>query len=510
MRLLTKRNGIIALLLALSIFVGVQYTQMKGKENKKTQVIQAQHQDFVIATGTVEAREDVVLSFEQNGTVKKINYKPGDRVTEGAVIMKLDEGTLSAEIESQRSNLEREAVELNSFVSGPEEYERTRLEADANVAQKKLESEIRATLILAQTQANRLESEVHTKVDTLFTGENEDLYYQGDLSAVLKQRVNRIRRGMEEVLKRWRAWSNSESMNYQYVTTTAKQFEKDLRLLSESATEIYDFLLPLRSETKEKQEEFVILSETRTILSETLTTLITQINKMHIAQAEYDLALAKLNEALAGGTNSVKLQQSAQVEVERGKLRQLELELEKTKIRAPFSGIVGEIFVEEGEYLTTGTNTVRFISKEGFRILVDITEVEIRNVQETQELRATVDVTGEELTAKIRTISRTERRVSDVPVYTVTLDIVERQTQILPGMTIDIHIPVGEPAEVFAVPRDAVQIKGEQEFVVVERGDNTIMVPVTTGAPFNGSMVTVTGELRPDDYVLLNSTHEME
>ena len=508
MKFTLRKIFALVVVLALAIFLGVQYSVMKGKGGDKTQVVQAQHQEFVIATGTIEARDDVVLSFEQNGTVKKINYKAGDRVTAGAIIAELDNRTLAAEIEAQRSNLDREAVQLTSVVNGPEEYERLRIEANIGIAQQALENEIRATLSLAQTQANHLESEVHTKVDTLFSGNVENLHYEGDVSALLRQRINTIRKNMEIVLKRWRVWSNMESAGYQYVATITKQFEKDLRLINESATEIYDALLPIRSESKKKEEEFILLSEMRKTINETIRTLIVQVNRMNIARAEHELALAKLNESLAGGTISAKLQQSAQVEVERERLRQLELSLEETRIRAPFSGVVGEIFAEEGEFATTGSNAVRFISREGFSLSVDITEVEIKSVKEGQELGVVVDVTGEELTAKVRTISGTEKRISDVPVYTVVLDITDKQTQLRPGMTVDIHIPVGEPAEVYAVPRGAIQRKGGQEFVLVERGDNTILLPVLTGAPFNGNSVTVTGELRPDDIVILNAGHE--
>lgn len=500
---LSKRSLILFFIFLSVSFVGIRYFIHPMFEQKnKAHVIITQHQDFVIATGSIEARNDVTLTFEEGGVVQKVLYHSGDAVEEGAIIASLNAGTLQAETEVQRSHLEKEAIRLESFVGGPEEYERARVEANTNVSERKLESEVGIALASAQHMAVTFEGMVRTEVDGLFSGTLSDPRFDMNVSAVERQRVNRIRKDMETVFLRWRAWTNSTDAHYQRVTAVLRQFEKDLRLLHDGVVEMYDILLPYRGLNNGNEKAFLLLAKLRSAVLETTVETTRLLNNITVEEAKYQYALAQGNEVLSGSTRSDRLAQSAQVDAEREKLRRLELQLAKTQIRAPFSGIIGEVLVEAGEFIPPGTESVRFVSRAGYDLSVNVTEVEIQYVSVNQEMQANVGATRDDISVRVRTVDATEKRINDVPVYTVVFDVIDEEVTLRPGMTVDVYIPSGEPIDVFAVPREAIVRKNGDHFVLVERGAEHTLVPVVVGAPIDDDTVAVTGDLRASDVVV--------
>ena len=137
-----------------------------------------------------------------------------------------------------------------------------------------------------------------------------------------------------------------------------------------------------------------------------------------------------------------------------------------------------------------------------FNLSVDVTEVEIQDVVPNQEMRAYVEAVDDEISVRVRTIDATEKRVNDVPVYTVVFDVSEKHTSLRPGMTVDVYIPSGDPADVFSVPRVAIVRKSGKDFVPIERGGDVMLVPVVVGATLDNGLIAVTGELLKDDIVV--------
>ena len=122
---------------------------------------------------------------------------------------------------------------------------------------------------------------------------------------------------------------------------------------------------------------FIILTDLRSEILDALSVTTTSLNQVEVARAEYGLEIAKSEEVLAGGTEEERDIQKRRVETEVEQLRSLESKLLKTQVRAPFDGIVGEVFASTGEFITIGRGIARVVSEGGFELSVDVTEVEI-------------------------------------------------------------------------------------------------------------------------------------
>ena len=508
MRVFSRKN-LIFILLSAVLVVSVYLIKSPMFEQKgRAQVVLTQHQDFVIATGSIEARDDVTLSFEGGGSVEKVRYSAGDAVSQGAVIASLNAGTLRADVEAQRLRVDQESIRLGGFVDGPEENERSRVEADVVVSEKMLESEVHVALVSAQQVAGKVENVVRTDFDTLFEGSGRDFRFKISVSSFDKQRVNKIRENFEDVFSRWRVWLNSSDTTYQQVMIVLRQLERDLRVIQGGAVEIYDIILPFRSVQSEEGDAFLLSARLRDVLISAIVDVAKRISAVEIARARYQLAFAQSRENLAGSTRLDQKTQIAQVDIEKERFRRLELQLAKTQIKAPFNGVVGEVFVNEGEFVSAGADAVRFISQSGFNLSVDVTEVEIQDVAPNQEMQAQVEASGIEMSVRVKTIDATEKRINDVPVYTVVFDIINDNVALRPGMTVDVYVPSGEATDVFSVPQSAVVRKNSKEYVLIERGGDSMLVPVVVGAPLDDGFVAVTGELFTDDVVVFNKNND--
>ena len=510
MRFVSRRNFIIVVLAIIVIAVAylIMSTPISEQKNR-TQVVPARHQDFVIATGSIEAVDDVTLSFEEGGSVMEVRHHAGETVSRGAVIMALDAGSLRADVEAQRLRVEQESIRLESFVDGPESNERMRVEANAVVSEKLMDQEVHLALVSAQKIADSIESMVRTEFDTLFDESGGEFRFKASIPTTDKQRVNTIRERFEEVFTRWRVWLNNSESTYHQSVIITKQLESDLRLLHGGVVEVYDFVLPFRSvQSNDGEDVFLLTSKLRETLVSAIVDVVRSINAVEVARAKYQLAVAQSKEQLAGSTQSDREAQKAQLAIEQKRLQQLELRLAKTQIHAPFDGVIGEVFVTKDEVVAVGADAVRFISKKGFKLSVDVTEVEIQDVVPKQEMQAYVEATDGEIAVRVRTIDATEKRVNDVPVYTVVFDVVDKKAELRPGMTVDVYIPSGEATDVFSVPRSAIVHKGSEDFVLIERGGDTMLVPVVVGASLDNGFVAVTGELFADDIVSFTEKHD--
>ena len=476
-----------------------------ANQKNRAQVVLTQHQDFIIATGSIEARDDVTLSFESGGSVGVVEYSPGDAVSLGTVIASLGSGTLQADVEAQRLRVNQEVYRLGSFVSGPEDVERSRVEAGVAVSEKMMDSEVHTALVSAQQVANTVENAVRTDFDTLFDSFGDNFRFKVNISSFEKQRISKIREGFEDVFSRWRVWMSSNDTSYKQALTVLHQLEKDLRVMHDGVIEIYDVLLPFRFAQTDANDAFLLSARMRDVLVSSVADIARRSNAVEVARAQYQLAVAQSREELLGSTELDKETQTAQVDIEKEKLRRLELQLGKTYIKAPFDGVVGEVFVTEGEFVSAGSAAVRFVSKEGFNLSVDVTEVEIQDVAVGQDMKAYVGASGDEISVRVRTIDVTEKRLNDVPVYTVIFDVESSGAVLRPGMTVDVYIPSGEATDVFSVPQGAVVKKNSKDYVLIERGGDLMLIPVVVGALLDKDSVAVTGELFVDDVVVFNT-----
>lgn len=179
-------------------------------------------------------------------------------------------------------------------------------------------------------------------------------------------------------------------------------------------------------------------------------------------------------------------------------LSQSEIDLDRTKVRAPFPGRVVERLAQAGEYSVPGRQIVR---------LVDTENLEVRGqapVTLAAVLRDGLPVLLRKDTNMFNSSIRALVPVGDTVSRTMEIRVnVPAQAAYVVGTAVQIGVPSSAPSEVVAVPRDALVLRSEGTYVFRIKDDNTAeRLLVRTGAA-SGSRIAVLGGISSGDRVVV-------
>lgn len=141
-------------------------------------------------------------------------------------------------------------------------------------------------------------------------------------------------------------------------------------------------------------------------------------------------------------------------------------DLDRTSITAPFSGRVVSQSIQPGEYAQVGTSVVR---------LVDINSLEVSAQVPAALVQPLAAGTQLEITGYGKTVSAPLRAlvpVGDQVSRTMELRVTLERPDFLVGSPVRVTLPTAEPRQVLAIPRDAVILRTDSQyiFVVDEQG----------------------------------------
>lgn len=162
------------------------------------------------------------------------------------------------------------------------------------------------------------------------------------------------------------------------------------------------------------------------------------------AQARVDQAQAQLDLLRAGARPeevAVAQGQVAQAEVA---LAQAQSALEKTKLRAPFTGTIGEIRVKEGEIVNAGVPLLTLGDLDHLRVeTTDLNEIDTPLVRVGQEVKITFDALPERVTSgQVIRIAPMASLGEGGTNYTVIMELEEQDPDLRWGMTAFVDISV--------------------------------------------------------------------
>jgi RND family efflux transporter MFP subunit len=160
-----------------------------------------------------------------------------------------------------------------------------------------------------------------------------------------------------------------------------------------------------------------------------------------------------------------------------------------TVIRAPFDGIIGERFVNVGEYVQPPTRVASIFAINPVRITLSVPEPAVSLVKEGQELQLQVSSWPE------RTFAATVRFVSP-SLRTNTRDLLVEATAknddaaLKPGMFATAKLSVGEEEQP-TVPREAIRADGTIKRLFLARNGQAFEVVVRTGVEKEGRVAVL-------------------
>lgn len=189
------------------------------------------------------------------------------------------------------------------------------------------------------------------------------------------------------------------------------------------------------------------------------------VSKAGIDQAENAFANARASRSTAQAQAASARAQIAQSSAE---LSSALLDLKRTIITAPTSGVVINKLVEPGTTVAASFQTPNLFEiaadTSQMQVEASVDEADIGQVRVNQNVRFTVDSYPDEtFVAKVQQIRKSATEGQNVVSYLVILDVDNKQGKLLTGMTANVEIVTGSKANVLRVPAAAIRFRPRKD-----------------------------------------------
>jgi len=211
--------------------------------------------------------------------------------------------------------------------------------------------------------------------------------------------------------------------------------------------------------------------------------------KLSLLKAENALKNAKseLEKAKVSSSKNVIEEKEGQVKEREFELQLRRKDLEDTLLKAPFSGVVSKIYVEEKEVVSSqnisaSKDILRLIDTSKLFVDVSVDEVDISQVRIGQRARITVDAYPDEVfPGKVVDIAPETTTSSGLVVVEVKIELEKADPKLKPGFTAGADIIVGEAKDTLLLPVEAINERGKKKFVIVMKEGKPSMRDITVG-----------------------------
>ena len=182
------------------------------------------------------------------------------------------------------------------------------------------------------------------------------------------------------------------------------------------------------------------------------------------AVASHDQSRARIDSLLAQQKRQRAQIRTAEAQVlsRAAGLRERKTELDNTVIRSPVNGVVINRNVDPGQTVAASLQApVLFTIAKDLREIhleVSVDEADIGRVREGQKVRFTVDAYPERTyTGQVIQIRKQPVEVSNVVTYVIIVSTRNDDDTLLPGMTANVELVIGERADTIQVPSSALR-----------------------------------------------------
>jgi len=298
----------------------------------------------------------------------------------------------------------------------------------------------------------------------------------------------------------------AERKLYRVQVKTFQAKARDAVLTLRGRTEA-DARVEVQAETAGIVRELPVAKGARVSKGETLCRIDPGARKAALDEAKAKLERAKLDytaaQTLVTRGHTAKLKVAEYKATRDGAMAALEraqIDLDRTRILAPFDGIVEEQSAKIGDYLSIGRTCAKLVALDPLMIIATVSEREVSKLQVGMLGKAEL-VTGEYVSGPIHYISPTAN--AQTRTFRFELKVDNKDGALRDGVTADINIPLkSKPAHLFSPALLVLNDEGEVGVRIVNEENVVQFVPVeiladspagvwVAGLPQRATIITV-------------------
>ena len=446
-------------------------TDTEGDEVEIVTVQRGSLVTSITAIGSTLPGAEVALVFQVGGTVSEIHVGTGDRVDEGQPLISLDAAELELQVRSAEAAVAAAQAQLDQLLDGPRPEEIEIAEAQLRAAESAV---WQAAAQRDQLGSGALDAEIAAA--------------QAQLAAALAEE-----RGAREI--------HDNTMRCETVRLPTGEEEEICPALGTLEEQARFNLAAAQEAVAASQLQLAALQES---VSSQLAAVDAAVGA---AVAQRDIAQAQLDILLNGATDVEITLAEANLSQAQVTLDSAQLALDKATLRTPFSGVVGQVSVDRGEFVGPQMPVVSIVGDSQFSIEADVDEADISVVEEGQEVLITLDAfPGQALTGQVLAVSPSGSFDVGVVSYRVTITIDPTDLRLRSGLTANVEIVRERREGVLLIPNRAIWLDFEtgQAFVEQMEGDEITAVVIEQGMA-NEEFSEVLSGLEEGDQLVVRS-----
>lgn len=505
---------------------------------------------FVYSTGEIESLKQLDIKTELSAKIKKINFKIGDQVKQGQVILELDNTTLAAQLSQAQASLnQRMAGATNEDIKIYEtavelakvDLEKTKIDVAQLVSsyESALEMSENNINLGSATLLNTLRSVGSNLSFALVTSDNilgvdneiandsfED--YLGNINSakisVAEESYNKAKDSKKIFDEEMKNISDSSSNE---VINTA--IEKALSALEDMQNNLFDVQELLNFSSPIDEGSLAVINNLKNTVSSVRTTINTissalvsssqgknsEGNNLNSYNIAYEKALTDLENAKKTAASTIQIKETvynqslANLEKIKANPREVDLEVmkavisqsasiyNKTIITAPFDGVISSMPFYVGDLVNVGQIVTGVVNKEGLQIKVYVNQDERPLITENSKVLIEDKYNG--VVSKIApSIDSVNKKIE---VLIVLTDMI---TNLTVGQYANVKIFVQEnlDAQKYILPLSAIKNFKDRKVIFYLDENNIIQEEEVQTQNILGDSLEVVGDLDNKDKII--------
>ena len=214
------------------------------------------------------------------------------------------------------------------------------------------------------------------------------------------------------------------------------------------------------------------------------------------------------------GSEIQYLQAKSNFEGQQRAVNQMEIQVAKTGVRAPFSGTIDNVITEQGSVVSPGqTPLLRIVNLRNMYIKTDVPETYISSVTKGQQVYVSFPVLGKSLDAQIRQAGNFINPNNRT--FKIEIDVPNTDNLIKPNLTARLRINDYTNENALLIPQNIISenAQGEQYIYVLKNIDNNKAqaqkVIIKTGET-QGDVIEVLEGLNDGDQIINEGARSVE
>lgn len=500
----------------------VKVKVFKGEELKK-------NSSLISSIGKIEALGQAELKSEVSAKVKAVRVSLGQEVKAGDILVELENDDLAASLLQAEAALEIEEAALKELIRGARPEQLSLAQNQLNNAEesfKEISAQVEANLNNAYSIAlSTLQSSVDTARNALVSlTDLQSLYLYANTEKNLQVAVAKgaaVSALFDQSGGNWwgveavRQADSGVFKEIKEITSSKDREEIDQALVS---------LKPALEATREFISRMISASDNFSSTNKaTLSSQQTSVNAQiaSVFSAEQSVALQKsageslirgaqtaldnakdnLSIILAGASDEQIDLQTARVKAARGKLAQTKVLFNKTIIKSPISGKIGNLYARQGELLNPGGLAVSVINNKGWIIKAFVDSNSLFNIAIGNKVLIENKFEGKviEIASSIDPLTKKVELKVDV--------LEDEKTQFVVGEFVNLEIAANQSEEesVYLIPLGMVKVQSDKYQIYTANEENIIEIVDVKVGEIVGEKIEILSGLENDTKVVETS-----